>query len=236
MLAVDPFAFFFKIVILLSAILIVVFSLGSAELNSPGRKLGEYYALLVALTLGHGADGRGQQPADDVPGARALVASRSYILAGYTREAPDSSEASLKYVIYGAFSSGLMLYGISIIYGLTGSLGHLHDQPASSGGPGRRRVSSTFALLIAGVLIAGGLRLQDLGGAVPLLGPGRVRRRADHDHGVSVRGLEGRRVRHDDPVLQGDVHRHAARSRFPPGPGRRCRASSGSRSSPCSRC
>ncbi len=52
MLAIDPFAFFFKIVILLSAILIVVFSLSSAELNSAGRKLGEYYALLVALTLG----------------------------------------------------------------------------------------------------------------------------------------------------------------------------------------
>ena len=52
MVAVDPFAYFFKLVIILSAILILVFSLSSAELNSPGRKLGEYYALLSALTLG----------------------------------------------------------------------------------------------------------------------------------------------------------------------------------------
>ena len=52
MIAVDSFAFFFKLIIILSAVLIVVFSLSSVELNSPGRKLGEYYSLLLALTLG----------------------------------------------------------------------------------------------------------------------------------------------------------------------------------------
>src|SRR4030042_1091670 len=46
----------------------------------------------------------------------------SYILAGYTKEVKRSSEASLKYVIFGAVSSGIMLYGISILFGLTGSL------------------------------------------------------------------------------------------------------------------
>jgi len=52
MLAVDPFAWFFKLVVLLSTLLVTVFSLGSGELNSPGRKVGEYYVLLVAVTLG----------------------------------------------------------------------------------------------------------------------------------------------------------------------------------------
>ena len=150
MVAVDPFAFFFKIVILVSAILIVVFSLGSAELNSAGRKLGEYYALLVALTLGMvlmaGASNLLMMYL-----ALELSSLSSYVLAGYTREASDSSEASLKYVIYGAFSSGLMLYGISIIYGLTGSLDiytinqNLPSVLAAGG-------SATFMLLIAGVL------------------------------------------------------------------------------------
>src|SRR4030042_4844851 len=46
----------------------------------------------------------------------------SYILDGYTKEVKRSSEASLKYVIFGAVSSGIMLYGISILFGLTGSL------------------------------------------------------------------------------------------------------------------
>jgi NADH-quinone oxidoreductase subunit N len=150
MLAVDPFAFFFKLVILLSAVLIVVFSLGSAELNTAGRKLGEYYALLVALTLGMvlmaGASNLLMMYL-----ALELSSISSYILAGYTREASDSSEASLKYVIYGAFSSGLMLYGISIIYGLTGSLNiyainqNLPGVLAAGGSP-------MFMLLIAGVL------------------------------------------------------------------------------------
>ena len=121
MIAVDPFAWYFKIVIVLSTIIIIVFSLGSAELNSPGRRLGEYYALLVALTLGSvlmaGASNLLMMYL-----ALELSSLSSYVLSGYTKEAPDSSEASLKYVIYGALSSGLMLYGISILYGLTGSV------------------------------------------------------------------------------------------------------------------
>jgi len=150
MIAVDPFAFFFKLVIIICAILIVVFSLGSAELNTPGRKLGEYYTLLSGLTLGMmlmaGASNLLMMYL-----AVELSSISSYILSGYTREAPDSSEASLKYVIYGALSSGLMLYGISIVYGLTGSLDiyAINKTLSASGVNG-------FALLIAGVLTLAG--------------------------------------------------------------------------------
>jgi len=150
MIAVDGFAFFFKLVIVLSAILIVVFSLGSAELNSAGRKLGEYYSLLVALTLGmflmSGASNLLMMYI-----AMELSSITSYILSGYTKDAPDSSEASLKYVIYGALSSGLMLYGISIIYGLTGSLDlYTINQVLAKGN------LNQFVLLIAGVLTLAG--------------------------------------------------------------------------------
>ncbi len=151
MIAVDPFSWFFKIVILLSAVFVVLFSLGSAELNSPGRRLGEYYLLLPALTLGlmlmAGANNLLMMYL-----AIELSSFTSYILAGYTREAPDASEASLKYVIYGALSSGLMLYGMSILYGLTGSLDLSGVNQALVGG-GVNRV----ALLIAGMLIMAGL-------------------------------------------------------------------------------
>jgi NADH-quinone oxidoreductase subunit N len=150
MIAVDPFAYFFKLIIVISAILIVVFSLNSAELNSPGRKLGEYYSLLVGLTLGMilmaGASNLLMMYL-----AVELSSISSYILSGYTREAPDSSEASLKYVIYGALSSGLMLYGISIIYGLTGSVDiYAINQFLAKGN------YNTIALLIAGVLTLAG--------------------------------------------------------------------------------
>ena len=150
MVAVDSFAYFFKLVIIITAILIVVFSLGSSELNTAKRKLGEYYSLLVALTLGMvlmaGASNLLMMYL-----ALELSSISSYILSGYTREAPDSSEASLKYVIYGALSSGLMLYGISIIYGLTGSLDiYTINQVLAQGH------YNTIALLIAGILAMAG--------------------------------------------------------------------------------
>ncbi|HCV44332.1 MAG TPA: NADH-quinone oxidoreductase subunit N, partial [Bacteroidetes bacterium] len=150
MVAVDAFAHFFKLVIIITAILIVVFSLGSSELNTAKRKLGEYYALLVALTLGMvlmtGASNLLMMYL-----ALELSSISSYILSGYTKEAPDSSEASLKYVIYGALSSGLMLYGISIMYGLTGSLDiYTINQVLARGD------YNTIALLIAGVLAMAG--------------------------------------------------------------------------------
>ena len=51
-----------------------------------------------------------------------LVSITSYILAGILKNDKESNEASLKYVIFGSFASGLMLFGLSMIYGLTGSM------------------------------------------------------------------------------------------------------------------
>jgi len=120
MFAVDPFSIFFKFLILISTVLVVLFSLHLNELNTGKRSVGEYYALLIALTLGlflmTGATNLLMMYL-----ALELSSISSYILAGYTKDAEDSSEASLKYVIYGAVSSGMMLYGISILYGLTGA-------------------------------------------------------------------------------------------------------------------
>ena len=121
MLAVDPFSVFFKCVIIASALIIVMFSLASNEVNSSLRRIGEYYALLVAMTTGMFLM-VGSTNLLMMYLSLELTSISSYILAGFTKEVPDSAEASLKYVIYGALSSGFMLYGISIIYGLTGSL------------------------------------------------------------------------------------------------------------------
>ena len=154
MVAVDSFAVFFKTIVILAGILVVVFSMESGELNSPGRKLGEYYALLCAAALGMmlmaGASNLLMMYI-----AIELSSLSSYLLSGYTREAPDSSEASLKYLIYGAVSSGLMLYGISLLYGLSGSLDLATINRALpqvlAGGS-----AASFTLLIAGVLALAG--------------------------------------------------------------------------------
>jgi len=80
-----------------------------------------------------------------------LASLTSYVLAGYTREAADSSEASLKYLLYGAVSSGLMLYGISILFGLTGSADLYAINKALAAGN-----VNQLALLIATILIIAG--------------------------------------------------------------------------------
>ncbi len=151
MYAVDPFSWFFKVIFLITGILIVLFSMQSRELETASTRYAEYYSLIISLTIG----------AFFMAGASnllmmylslELVSISSYILSGFTKENPRADEASLKYVIYGAFSSGLMLYGISLIYGLTGDLNfYALNQSLSSGGV------SHITMLIAIVLMLVGL-------------------------------------------------------------------------------
>ncbi len=117
----DNFSFFFKIIILLTNILIVLMSFESKELIEKGGNLGEFYTFLVGMSFGMFL----------VTGATNLIliylaietmSISSYILSGYTKEIRRASEASLKYVIFGAISSGLMIYGISLLFGQTGTL------------------------------------------------------------------------------------------------------------------
>ena len=147
MFAVDSFSIFFKFLILASTILVTIFSMQFNELASVKRGVGEYYSLLIALTLGLFL----------MTGATNLLmmylslelsSISSYILAGYTKDAKDSSEAALKYVIYGAASSGMMLYGISILYGLTGSVDIYGINKALL-----MNDINAIALMIAGILI-----------------------------------------------------------------------------------
>jgi NADH-quinone oxidoreductase subunit N len=150
MMAVDSFSFFFRTVILVASGFVVIFSLQSRELNAGRRSLGEYYALILSLTLGMflmtGASNLLMMYL-----SLELTSMSSYILAGYIKEADDSSEASLKYILYGAVSSGIMLYGISILYGLTGSVDIYGVQKALMLGD-----YNTLALLIAGIFIVAG--------------------------------------------------------------------------------
>ncbi len=150
MFVVDSFSVFFKVLILLTAIFVVIFSMQSKELNNGKRKLGEYYAFIISMTLGMflmtGASNLLMMYL-----AIELTSLSSYILVGYKKETPDSSEASLKYIIYGAVSSGMLLYGISIIYGLTGSL-NIYDvnQAIQQGGVSLLALIAANLLMIVG--------------------------------------------------------------------------------------
>ncbi|HEX9689628.1 MAG TPA: NADH-quinone oxidoreductase subunit N [Thermoanaerobaculia bacterium] len=120
MFIVDNFAIFFKLLMLVSIILTALASVrfvGSAPY--PG---GEYYALLLFTGVGMLFMVSGNNLIS-IYVALELMALSSYILAGYFKGEIKSTEAALKYFVLGAFSSGVLLYGLSLVYGVTGQMG-----------------------------------------------------------------------------------------------------------------
>jgi NADH-quinone oxidoreductase subunit N len=117
--ALDSFAGYFKLMFLGAALIVAVFSVPAIKDWTSGK--GEFFALLLSCTFGMML----------MAGANDLlmmylslefVSITSYILAGFLRKNRKSAEASLKYIIYGAAASGFMIYGMSFLYGLTGTL------------------------------------------------------------------------------------------------------------------
>jgi NADH-quinone oxidoreductase subunit N len=93
----------------------------SKELRESENSIGEFYILLIGMTLGMFLLASANNLLM-IYLAFETMSICSYVLAGYTKEVKRASEASLKYVIYGSLASGLMIYGISLIFGLTGTL------------------------------------------------------------------------------------------------------------------
>ncbi len=117
-IVVDPFARMFKFIFLLSTVVVILMSQKTDELKS--IRTGEYYLLMVVITLGMFLMASSVDLIMIYLSIE-VVSIVSFILAGYLKTQVRSTEASLKYVIYGAFSSGIMLYGFSLLFGLTGT-------------------------------------------------------------------------------------------------------------------
>ncbi len=79
----------------------------------------EYYALLITATLGFSLMAAGSDLIM-IYIALETASISSYVLAGFFTNQERSSEAGMKYFVYGAFATGVMLYGMSLLYGLTG--------------------------------------------------------------------------------------------------------------------
>ncbi len=151
MLIVDPMSIFFKIVILLSTLLIVMLSINYID-QLKTVSLGEYYALILFASAGAMYMAA---TADLIMLyiALELTSIGSYILAGYRKFDPKSNEAIIKYFLLGLIASAMMLYGFSFIYGVTG-----HTQLAGIAGalttPGSDVVSSLNFAMMAGVILS----------------------------------------------------------------------------------
>jgi NADH-quinone oxidoreductase subunit N len=119
MVALDRLALFFKVFSLIVGALGILFAAVSDEIERP--RFGEFVALLLCLTLGMMLLASANNLLM-IYLSLEFVSIMSYVLAGWRRGHAPGSEAALKYVIYGGVASGIMLYGFSLIYGLTGTL------------------------------------------------------------------------------------------------------------------
>jgi len=118
LLAVDRFAFFFKFIFLLSAVLTVLMS--ARYLDVEGMRAGEYYFLILCAALGMMFMAGGIDLITIFIGLETMAVS-FYILTGYLKPSRRSNEAAVKYFLLGAFSLGILLYGMSLLYGLSGT-------------------------------------------------------------------------------------------------------------------
>lgn len=114
----DQFAMYFKILFLAAALLVVLSSGGYVQKLPKHR--GEFYSLLLMATLGMMIMAGAGELITMYVGLELMTIS-FYILVAYLADDPRSSEAGIKYLVLGATSSAVLLYGISLIYGLTGS-------------------------------------------------------------------------------------------------------------------
>ena len=131
--ALDSFAIYFKLIVIVATALVVLISVRYLEIEE--AHFGEYYALLLFSVVGmmFMASGR------DLIAlfiSLELMALCEYVLTGFLRGNRRSNEAAMKFFLLGAFSSGLLLYGMSLLYGIGNSTnlaviaGRLADRPS----------------------------------------------------------------------------------------------------------
>src|SRR6266545_4202068 len=132
MVVVDPLGLFFKVVLLTASLLtVLLFTFrNSRELFGLGH--GEFYALLLAVTLSNLL----MAAANDIVMlylSLEMVSITSYVMVAYMKGDRMSNEASLKYLLFGAVSTGAMLYGLSLLYGMAGTTALPSVAPKAAG-------------------------------------------------------------------------------------------------------
>ncbi len=114
----DPFAAYFKLAFFLACGLGILISMKYLDIEDIHH--GEYYALMLFSTSGMMLMASAGDLITLYLGLE-LMALSLYILAGFMRGDSRSNEAGIKYLLLGAFSSGIMLYGMSLLYGISGT-------------------------------------------------------------------------------------------------------------------
>jgi NADH-quinone oxidoreductase subunit N len=160
MIRIDGFAFLFRSIFLIASALAIAVS--TRYLDIEGEQHGEYYALVLFATVGMMFLACGYDLIS-LYIALELMALTFYVLVAFTKREKRSNEAAMKYFLLGAFSSGILLYGMSLLYGVAGStnLGEIArtvGEAMATPGTGDSAVGSLKPLLILGMIaLASGL-------------------------------------------------------------------------------
>lgn len=150
MLRLDGFAVLFKLIVWLAATAGCLFALNYPKLRVAKVTLGEFALMLIGLLLGMQLMAQAQHLLMMYLSLE-LVSLCSYILTVYVRTDEKAGEAAVKFILYGAVSSALMLFGISLLYGLTGTL-----SPAASAFIPALQSAPAAAVVVAVVLVLAG--------------------------------------------------------------------------------
>ena len=114
LLAVDDFSLFFKILFMGIGVFIVLSSMDFVDKRL--KHQGEFYGLLLFSILGMNVMAQSRELLTAYI-ALELLSFSLYVMAAYAKDSAKSNEGALKYIIVGAVSSAILLYGVSMVYG-----------------------------------------------------------------------------------------------------------------------
>src|SRR5258705_7047542 len=158
MVRIDGFALLFKTIFLIAAALAI--AIATRFLDIEREQHGEYYALVLFATVGMMFLACGYDLILLYISLE-LMALTFYVLVAFTKREKRSNEAAMKYFLLGAFSSGILLYGMSLVYGLAGStnIGEIGQSVAEiAGSTAQSGEASLRPMLLLGMIaLAAGL-------------------------------------------------------------------------------
>lgn len=146
---VDPFAITFKVVFCLAAIL--VFIVSHDYLKDDQIHQGEYYTMMLCSLLGMLTISSSR---DLIPifVSLELITIPAFVLAGLRKPDIRSNEAALKFFLFGVLSSAIMLFGMSLVYGITGQTGLVKiAQALALNGPFREIAILSIFFIVVGL-------------------------------------------------------------------------------------
>jgi NADH-quinone oxidoreductase subunit N len=152
---VDPMSQFFKLAVLLSVIMTVMLCLEYSQL--PPSQAGTFCALLIFSAVGMML----LVSATDlllIFVALELISVSSFVLTGFERRNRKSNEGAIKYFLFGAFSSALMVYGISLYYGAAGTTRLVDPQSAGLWSSALHPSGPLFTLAMLFILLGFGFK------------------------------------------------------------------------------